>query len=450
MNKYLYLLIVSTILVCSSCSRFQMEDQIAEGDIYMTKASSLSKEFQVAEEDLMMYIDCFSTHRKGERKVIKDICRYCYESECPSFYFVNYCGGGYDIVSADKRMQPLFSKSDEGHISEEELNPGLKIWLDFNAERMQSVNVDAELSEDMAANLELWNNITGTITTKAGAIRPYYVYSTENVDTLTFRGPLLQTKWGQMGNEIDESYWNTYCQLDFSCDHHCPAGCGPVAAGQILYYLHTTRNLDVPMPAAAVCHGSLPTSFSGARSTGYISSMPIDYYETDSSKIDHAAIFLSYIGYLAGAEYYGDVTVTSIGTVVESVFQQTYQLGGMISSYDAQSIYLSISNDNPLYVRGQSETSGIGHAWVIDGVYRLHRYGVDHYCLPDHPLSEEEIESLTPDDCNFDRQFDFVEQACHMNWGDDGLLNGWFSILPSGWTYDVISFDCSVYFYWNY
>ena len=50
----------------------------------------------------------------------------------PVFYIINMEGGGFRVISADNRLEPVLASSEEGELTNDRIgeNPGLQMWVD--------------------------------------------------------------------------------------------------------------------------------------------------------------------------------------------------------------------------------------------------------------------------------------------------------------------------------
>jgi hypothetical protein len=150
----------------------------------------------------------------------------------PSYYIFNYVGGGFVIISADKRVEPILAYSDNGYLPHTgKLPVGLLNWLVVNHKNMQLLRNNPDLKAPVGVT-NLWNeissvNISGNKVIDVNQPPPPPCQPTYNSTTV---GPFLQTEWGQ-----DYPY-NALCPAGGYSNNHTPTGCVATAMAQIMYY----------------------------------------------------------------------------------------------------------------------------------------------------------------------------------------------------------------------
>ncbi len=163
------------------------------------------------------------------------------------------------------------------------------------------------------------------------------VYSEECVEITT--PPTVQSTWGQYNK-----YNSSFPPKKMPMSDFAYAGCGPVAAGQIMrYFKYPTARFDW-------------------------SDMPLNSPTKETSD------FLYNIAQSAGARYEDFGTSTNIGDMRNVFVNWGYSVDG-VSVADSNSMCESLKKGSPVYVRGDN-TDNMGHAWVASRVhcysYRLH------------------------------------------------------------------------------
>lgn len=152
----------------------------------------------------------------------------------PSFYIFNYKNGGFVIISADKRVEPVLAFSEEGYFSKTGSMPlGLVTWMSMNDENMQKIRKNHDIKAPGNV-VKLWNSLlteNKAINTNLKTMKvqdpPPPCQDQYNVDT---HGPLLPTQWAQ-----GQGY-NDFCPTGTYFNGHAPTGCVATAMAQILRY----------------------------------------------------------------------------------------------------------------------------------------------------------------------------------------------------------------------
>lgn len=312
----------------------------------------------------------------------------------PAFYIANYRGGGYIILAADRRVEPILAYSETGSYQKEGKLPyGLTSWLTRNYDNMQQLRQHNELSAPSVATAQ-WTELlaapvtkgkdkpTGTATNKeAPEPTPCQGYS----ETRT-AGPLLVTAWGQGCD------YNDYCPTGTYMCAHVPTGCVATAMSQIMYYWKFPNS--IPWSAMETGRGNLAVA-SLMQQTG-------------------AAVGMQYSDQGSSANTY------SIGDALRDTYHYTSVTYG---DYNYSTVMANLNAGQPIVLQGFTDHAysgwfgwgseygtGEAHAWVCDG------YQNTYY-----------------NDCTTSGQSSLL----HMNWGwNEAYIpsnyNGWYR--ESDWT----------------
>jgi hypothetical protein len=317
----------------------------------------------------------------------------------PSYYIFNYVGGGYVIVPADKRVEPILSYSNDGYFPHSGTLPGgLANWLSVNHKNMQLLRKDTTLKQP-AGVARLWSEVatanTGII--RAGAIiRKALPPPPPCQDTWTTQtvGPLLKTTWGQ------GQPYNYLCPLDGSTtsDGYMPTGCVATAMAQLMYYWKTPARYNWSiMP---LTYNFYPISYTGNRDVAQLmldigTSVSMLYHDSGSYP-SLANVFPPRIGAISCS------TALKNNFGYRSATDASYNYLNVISNLDAgEPVLLGGTNDNTTILFWSFGEDG--HEWVCDGYQQINFIG-----CPGEPVLGESWLYLD------------------MNWGWDGLSNGWY------------------------
>lgn len=286
-----------------------------------------------------------------------------------SFYVVNYKEGGFLILSADNRTQPVlgFSDSNSFQLNEEEMPEGVEYWLDDATKQIadiQNSNIKQSFGESEAWKPSQIQNIVYRIVDDEEEECPRTEVYTN--------GPLLSTTWDQLYGFNDELPYITCSGSSFQVY----AGCVPIALAQIMKF------------------NEHPTSYNW-------SSMPDNYATTTTANFIediHDAIGNLHSGqpnyYCWGTTVSGSA---NIATILKTEFNYTT---ASWSNYNHHTVENNIIYGKPVILSGTNGSS-LGHMWVCDGYKRTKIYFED--CLG--------VEFL----------------HFYMNWGWNGAFNGWFA-----------------------
>ena len=368
----------------------------------------------------------------------------------PSIYVLNRPnGGGFVLVSATKDYYPVLGYSDSGNFDIDGIEAigGLEEWKDcivgniaeaayqpadtlrkyrsmwhrYEDNRFEIKKADAtrsisnseltELQNIMMDSIMSWgtsvkiHNVTENIfgnTTEyenflnllQGVIAPEYMEYWEELSILVERTTRTHIK---VDNFV-MSTWNqspgyNECFPILKNGKLAAAGCGPVAAGQVMRYFEH------------------PAIFNW-------SDMPLNYPTRTTSQL------LREIADRSDAEYNEDGTTT---TILENIAKTLKSYGYSVSHPSSPSpIIANCEDKKPIITRGNKPNTDIGHAWIISGIdytTDYHRYELWTFMLPNK--FEKFPQDYLPNYYRTDLQY--------MNWGWGGIQNG-FLLTPLDFT----------------
>ena len=281
--------------------------------------------------------------------------------------------GGYVIVSNDDQTTPILGFSDSGSIDPDNMPSNMRAWLQGYADEIA------------------WLQKNGITTTPATnkARRRASAHSTNAIE------PMISTKWGQ-----DEPY-NYYCPM-VDQGYKIVTGCVATAMAQVMYYTERKAGNNTTTTTAAI-----PAYTWNKNSWGPIpQDSPLNWsamqttYTGEEEKTDASAqavaTLMKYCGYSVRMNYGSNASsayLIDVGSALKSYFgyESTvthYSRYKYTYSSWVDMIYNELSQGRPVLYAGQAVDGG--HAFVCDG------YKYDSTDL------------------------------FHINWGWDGLCNGYF------------------------
>ncbi|MCP4552643.1 MAG: hypothetical protein GY834_11500, partial [Bacteroidetes bacterium] len=324
------------LLLMFSCSKVnEVEDSSIIGQenfVELSLAKEIAGEIYF-ENKINPTIVNKSSSAKPTRRTLETINEVTNERGKTSFYVVNYSEGGFIILSADKRTQPILASSENGEfiIDENSYPPGLKLWMEDTKKQMTDIQ-DANI-EQSEENKFAWKEVQNALVTSSQNLKASGLITTSVA-------PLLSTTWDQLGGFND-------ALTDINCNgssFQVYAGCVPIAMAQVMKF------------------HEYPTSYNW-------SSMPASIGTTTTANLIldiHAAIGNVYPGnpYF---DCYGTWTNTAeMDVVLENEFG--YSSSATSSSYNIQTLEDNLDNGMPVILSGFSRYGG--HMWVCDG-YKL-------------------------------------------------------------------------------
>ena len=235
---------------------------------------------------------------------------------------------------------------------------------------------------------------------------PNYNYLTNSVilyereDTTIQYGPYLTTTWGQ------DAPYNAI--LPLINGQRPRAGCAIVAMGQIMK------------------KHSWPTS--------YHWTLMGNYYNYNDSAPDVDTLFYD-LGIAAGTNYGVNSSSTNLNNLMNAITNNHFHYSASFGTHSYSLAKSEVLAERPVYMQGKDVTTDVPHAWVCDGckINAIHRNYILKVLSSDEPLSF--VTAGTP--YNSYETTDYM----HMNWGEDGVANGWFY-------QDSVHFAGQVYLTW--
>ena len=380
-------------------------------------------------------------------------------------YLINY-DEGWELLSADRRAPRVFAQCDKGNTTIEQLigdNPVLgAIYKNYVGNmRLLKANPQLEIENEYQ---DSWNDV----------LIPDRALGWELYDTMVFsrdsiQNHLTQTRWGQ------EFPWN--CRMpykDSTLTLLCRAGCTPVAAAQMLYYLHQTLN----KPEKAYGNGSTTAYIPGGATSVYLDDTNVSFDPTtySSSTWDGMSLtslgtgsFISVstllleLGYYMHSRYTRTVTST-VSEEMYDAFRREYSIDmstmeyympggidyGVIAHqirHESQPVILNISFVDP-------DTGYVGHSVIADACKDHYQYSRLFY--------RRRIETPNNDPMAIPYEYMFVNtpeefsRYLGINWGWDGAGmtdNGstiWFNTEVIDWSAGGYTFTRVDDVYYNF
>ena len=313
-------------------------------------------------------------------------------------YVFNYEDNeGFVIINANKRMDPFVCIVEEGHFFSER-NNGNPAFDQYIHDVKEIIQQSTRFVED-----------PGPIDSLGGPGLELYKYKV-NRYVGSYKTPLLNTKWGQ------EDEYGAYCPNGVS-------GCVATAMGQIMAYHQYPSSITASINLGNYSQGQnismhwYNIGFHKKTHTGYQSCS--DYHSEISALLRDigAQVFMEYGVYGSGAS----------PSMIPSAFIHYGYSTGSLASANVSTIKTSLDNNRPVLMGGSSSSGG--HAWVADG-------------YKDYLLYEDTYAQAYPQPGYYLVQSEFIEEvhALHINWGWDGICNGYFNFNYYN-SADAVSYD---------
>lgn len=382
-------------------------------------------------------------------------------------YLVNYPEGGWELLSADKRVPTRLMVGEDGSmsLSEIEEHPGMSILLEEMRQKISAVKRSSQ-EEPVTEKGILWDDIAPKPEKTRSSSVTWIQIGQETVEEdEIFVDHLISTHWAQSGDE--NRFYNKYVPYvnEISLNslpstyNHCPVGCVPVAAGQVAAYLNkkfgfttSCRFLQLNCQTYLSEIGSTTSygPFVPATST-YVSDNNLYWRwvrgETwPQENIDNAvAVLLAFLGWKLDATY-GFYQTGGTIEEIPFVFRSEYGVDCEHVEWNPfQAISQIVDARLPVIIKSGSalDHSDTAHAWIVDGYYE-HVELINYYYQgfdtsnPSTPLYKT-IQLLHTDEY-------FL-----MNWGFGGDGDdGTYYVDSSAWEVDGYTYNGSKMMVYNF
>lgn len=327
------------------------------------------------------------------------------EDGLPIMRVFNYGNGGFIILAADRRANPVLAYSDETNFPSDTIPAATEAWLYENKLQIEELksgvkeNLNGEILLKKGNYINLLSGQVPSVNLKrasTGKVAGFFPPAGGCEPTGFEIGPLLQTTWDQIGG-----YNNLMPDMTctpFYCNAKAYTGCVATAMAQVMRYHQypTSYNYGI-MPNAVSSYLDFST---GANE---ISKLMRDAANSVNSQPNcngtGAASNLNDIPYALENSFGYSVTATA-------------------ADFNYNTVKSEIQANRPVILSGYKDKSGFifhtydgGHVWVVDGV----RGGTS--CGEQNP------------DGTWTGGASYL--YFHMNWGWGGSNNGWFGFASA-------------------
>lgn len=285
------------------------------------------------------------------------------------FYVLNSTQeGGFVIVSADDRVQPILGYSEEHTFDASNMPPNLREWLmGYEQQIHYAIDENIEPAEEIVAE---WGTLL-----EGGAIAP---------KSTTAVNPLLTTQWDQ------SPYYNQLCPSYFFGLGHTQTGCVATAMAQVMKYWN--------YPAHGRGYHSYNCNYYGTQSANFAnttydwSHMPNQLTSSSSAtQINAIATLMYHCGVSVDMDYgWQGSGIDDISLVVQALKNYfRYDASTHLvekSNYSSDAAWMNLlknelNNGRPIFYVGFGSS---GHAFVCDGYnnsnYFHFNWGWSGYC----------------------------------------------------------------------
>ncbi|WP_316632816.1 C10 family peptidase [uncultured Flavobacterium sp.] len=368
-NKWFFILVLLVIFSCSKENDLGDSTKVSqENFVELSRAKEIGSEISFKSNASNSH-----TGKSTIKKRIEAVDEVKNDIGNTVFYVINYIEGGYVILSADNRAQPIIAFSEDDKFAVDKgkdvLYPdGLKSWV-ANA-KGQITAIQKSMIKQTEKERLIWSQVSEVLVSR-NLLQQAPSDKCYNRVTTDTKGPFLAVFWDQQkGFNSAMPYIN--------CDgvsKRAFAGCVPIAMAQIMKYYEYPTNYN--------------WSF-------------MDY----NTSTDAAAQFIWDVNKAITNVYPGQPSYSCSGTGVTNscnmgkVLKEKFGYSSADwADYSYQVVKSNLAEDRPVILSGSSDSGG--HMWVCDG-YKATKYEFNN--------------------CTSNTTLYF-----HMNWGWGGYSDGFFA-----------------------
>lgn len=303
-----------------------------------------------------------------------------------AFHIMNYRDGGFIILSADRRTEPVLAFSDSNSFEKSaEIPPALKAWLIDTSLYINSIRTNLVPAPQL--NPRAWDKCS--IEYAVGARYDDCENNCEN--TYIYKGPYIKTLWGQGEKGFppyNQSLEDGGCEITSNGKY--PTGCVATTIAQIAKHYKPTSNYNW-------------------------NAMPLN-----NSNI-HIGNLMKDIGESVNMNYSCSESFTGFGDLVQGL--KSYGFSSVQSqNYNYSKVKQELSNGNAVILSALSKKEKGCKSWVpswLCNLFKEPNYKGGHVWICDGYISSFYCSTGTS------------YLKFHMNWGLSGKYNGYYSFNGS-------------------
>lgn len=373
-------------------------------------------------------------------------------------HVVNFNKGGWAIVSGLFKVDNvILAFSGNGEFNPDEIeSPEVRFWFEMTKSIIEQEIIETEsVPERVSRDSSFFDEPYAWIRIPLGD-----QHSSTEISRVD---PLVETSWGQR--------FPWYYKTPSRNGEKCSLGCFPVAAAQMILYLHTNigypagryRQIDTSFTWVTTDYSNNDGHFiSNVTRSDYSTnwySMALESPGVQCAVTNYVGDFILDVGDRFNTEY-SSISSTSINSYGNfQNFDLTCSLMDYNSYSDINTIVSNLNDDLPVIMNGwqsrfrnnPGSTDYMGHSWIIDG-YKQYRNTTDNqyylmripteslydynYLGYDMILTDLQKEYSYPGVNEYEIIHNYsysYSYLFNMNWGWDGLYDGFYATTPSSW-----------------
>ena len=311
--------------------------------------------------------------------------------DAPAIYLIDIPDGGCAVMGADKRLEPVYAIMDETKLSPEDLTTATATRTESADEEDIQTFVTGLINNAVEADLMGVFPYPDSIFIRDPTRKEINWTDTVIVQQVP---PLLDTKWCQTA-----PFNNNYRLC--SGGERKKAGCGIIAAAQIMYY------------------HKQPSVLSGtAFNWDLLRFYEVGYSNQPMAATIEVANYISKIAIAAGVNINDYVVETGVDfSQITSLFNSTGYNNAMFTTYSFNTIKTMLGQNLPVFISAYESNGGASHMWVIDGSYL---YKIEHWVRESYYVGPgwDYNEYISSTD---------YYNLFHCNYGFEGRCDGYYN-----------------------
>lgn len=459
MKRFLFITVASCLMM--SCADSLSEDFSSQKDNKYYQNEKLSNSVNLS--DVVAINKASHPNTRSEEEILSGIQCLRNENNDTLFYVVQEPEGGWTMYASDTRVPAVIAQSEEGNFEELMKVDPIRVWISAMMEDMQYVkqSKDNELNfsiEEINHNREYWEAIltpdefvkekiglptplgfeppdkepTPNPTIPPGHYELNMTYSyTETLDSVT---RLTTTNWYQFGN------FNMYCPKLREKKHNswnAPAGCVPIAAAQMLYFLNRKFGVPEEAPSFAYINSYVDEDEYNWNQDLFMSSVwrqiLLNIKSNDiKTQGSLAAPLIAHIGKLLNIHYTDSTAPAPTRDLPDKVFKE-YKISCVYENkFNTDKLKSSLMSGMPVIISAHDKNvKDSGHCFIADSYKTTRRVTVNSYVwVYDNPSG---LLPNVPEKVEYEYSTAVISYI-GFNWGWEAIYNlggtkgQWFSI----------------------
>ena len=352
-------------------------------------------------------------------------------------YLLKY-GNGWEMMPGDKRFPLRVAYNDEGTLEYENMHDGQRAWFENLAEEIHTIKKYGKSIENEYC--KVWNAFTKKGKKKHSSSRSqngeWILHNTREEVTITEKPHLITTTWHQgiTGPLQFVEHYNMYCPIQSNGIYHKPAGCTPVAGGQVLLHLYKQGWSLSGIPNVAMPNSTMSEYTFTSPTTSL-------WGNVRNGSTDAIAKLLGHVGVLSHTTYTDNGSGAYLRNDLENAFVHYGVNCSILNSWDITKMKNNLNSNLPVIVsmtgRDNKKNKDVGHTVIVDGYKHINTRYTDVYIYVDNPDTypgdiydhEEGMDPVPGEGPTQEDTYTVESDYLYINWGYGAIDNTSYYVL---------------------